>query len=109
MDAFHKKHVTSDRTALVGLNIDFNHLCEYASSLELEKGAGPSTSAKYFGGELRHDMGGNIAHVAIAAESGNPITNVKEAAANYMLKFILGKLFFILKKRHEITSSFFNF
>jgi len=90
LDAFHKKHVTAERSILVGLNMPFTHLLEYASSLELESGAGPSASAKYYGGDARQDVHGNLAYVAIAAESGNFVTNVKEAGANYLLKIILG-------------------
>jgi len=92
LEAFQKKHVTADRSMLIGLNIDFNHLLDYASSLNMESGAGPSlTDAKFFGGQdVRTDAGGSLAHVAIAADAGNPLANMKEAAANYVLKVILG-------------------
>ena len=73
--------------------MDFNELLDYASSLNLESGAGPSaTDAKFFGGsDVRTDAVGGLAHVAIAADAGNPLANVKEAAANYVLKVVLGK------------------
>lgn len=90
LEAFHKKHVTAERSILVGINMEFTHLLDYAKSLEFESGAGPSTSAKYFGGDARVDAVGPLAHVAIAAEAGNPVTNLKEAGANYILKTILG-------------------
>merc|ERR1712110_180371 len=92
LDAFHKKTVTADRSMLVGLNMDFGHLLDFAKSLELETGSGPSaTDAKFFGGgDIRTDQTGGIAHIAIAADAGNPISNLKEAAANYILKSILG-------------------
>jgi len=90
LEAFHKKHVTAERSICVGLNMDFTHLLEYANSLEFESGAGPSTSAKYHGGDARVEAGGNLTYIAIAAEAGNPITNMKEAGANYLLKIILG-------------------
>jgi len=90
--AFQKKHVTAERSMLVGLNMDFNELLDYASSLNLESGAGPSaTDAKFFGGnDVRTDAVGGLAHVAIAADAGNPLANIKEAAANYVLKVVLG-------------------
>jgi len=91
LEAFHKKHVTADRSILVGINMEFTHLLEYASSLELESGAGPSAGATtYFGGDARLDATGPLAHVAIAAEAGNVVTNMKEAGANFLLKIILG-------------------
>jgi len=90
LEAFHKKHVTAERSILVGLNMEFVHLLDYAKSLEFESGAGPATSAKYYGGDARLDATGPLAHIAIAAEAGNPITNLKEAGANYILKTILG-------------------
>merc|ERR1719376_1810460 len=91
LEAFHKKHVTADRSILVGINMDFIHLLEYASSLELESGAGPSGDATtYYGGDARVDASGPLAFVAIAAEAGNPVANPKEAGANYILKSILG-------------------
>lgn len=88
--AYHKKHVTAERSMLVGLNMDFNHLLDYATSLNLESGAGPSvTEAKFFGGnDVRTDAGGSLAHIAIAADAGN--ASPKEVAANYILKVILG-------------------
>jgi len=91
LEAFHKKHVTAERSILVGLNMNFTHLCQYASSLELESGAGPSTSAKYHGGDQRVEATGNLAYVAIAAEAGDPVKNMKEAGAAYLLKIILGE------------------
>jgi len=91
LEAFHKKHVTAERSILVGLNMNFTHLCEYASSLEFESGAGPSTSAKYYGGDARVEAGGNLAYVAIAAEAGCPVKNMKESGAAYLLKIILGE------------------
>jgi len=92
LEAFHKKTVTAERSMLVGLNMDFGHLLDFAKSLDFESGTGPSvTDAKFFGGgDIRTDQTGGIAHIAIAADAGNPITNLKEAAANYILKSILG-------------------
>jgi len=89
---YQKKHVTAERSMLVGLNMDFNMLVDYASSLNLESGTGPSlTEAKFIGGQdIRTDAGGSLAHIAIAADAGNPLANLKEAAANYVLKVILG-------------------
>jgi len=92
LDAFHKKTVTAERSMLVGLNMDFSHLLDYAKSLEFETGAGPLvTDAKFFGGnDIRTEQTGGLAHIAIAADAGNPVSNLKEAAANYILKNILG-------------------
>jgi len=90
--AFHKKHVTAERSILVGLNMDFNHLLDYATSLNLEGGAGPAmTDAKFVGGQdVRTDSLGGLAHIAIAADGGNPLASMNEATANYLLKIILG-------------------
>jgi len=92
LDAYHKKNVTAQRSMLVGLNMDFAHLLDFASSLNFESGSGPSaTDAKFFGGgDIRTDQTGGVAHIAIAADAGNPVSNLKEAAANYILKNILG-------------------
>jgi len=91
LEAFHQKHVTAGRTMLVGVNVNFATLVDYASALELEASAGPSAPASpYFGGDARCGKAGPLAWVAIAAESGNPMANLKEAAANYILKIILG-------------------
>jgi len=89
--AFHAKHVTGGRTMLVGINTEWASLLEYAKSLELEASAGPSAPVStYYGGEERCGKTGPLAWVAIAAESGNPMASLKEAAANYILKIILG-------------------
>ena len=93
--AFHKKHVTAERSILVGLNMDFNHLLDYATSLNLEGGAGPAmTDAKFVGGvDVRTDSLGGLAHIAIAADGGNPLASMNEATANYLLKIILGMFY----------------
>ena len=93
--AFHKKHVTAERSILVGLNMDFNHLLDYATSLNLEGGAGPAmTDAKFVGGQdVRTDSLGGLAHIAIAADGGNPLASMNEATANYLLKIILGMFY----------------
>ena len=51
---------------------------------------GPAAAApKYYGGELRHDCGGKLAYVAIAADCTG--TNIREMVAGDLLQKILGK------------------
>ena len=75
--------------------MDFNHLLDYATSLNLEGGAGPAmTDAKFVGGQdVRTDSLGGLAHIAIAADGGNPLASMNEATANYLLKIILGMFY----------------
>lgn len=90
LGAFHQKHFTADRACLVAVgDVDHNHLIKLAGLLDLGKGAGPGgPAAKYFGGEQRHDSGGKLAYVSLAADCTG--SSVKEILAGYLLQKILG-------------------
>jgi ubiquinol-cytochrome c reductase core subunit 2 len=89
VESFHAKHYTGNRAALVGVGIEHSHLLKYADILKLQKGGGPDSSSKYFGGELRHDCGGGQAVVIVAAETAG-LSNPREAVACKLLQHILG-------------------
>jgi len=90
MGSFHQKHFTADRACLVAVGgIEHNRLAKLGESLDLGKGAGPASGpSKYYGGELRHDCGGKLAYVALAADCTG--TSVKEMVAGDLLQKILG-------------------
>ena len=54
---------------MAGTGIDHSTVARLSNKLDLEKGHGPLTSNKYFGGEVREECGGNLATIAIAGES----------------------------------------
>lgn len=64
--------MTSDRAAVVGLGIGAQELAQYAQGCQLNPSTEDcSTPCKYHGGlEGRRERGGQLAYVAIAAESG---------------------------------------
>ena len=64
-----KSHFTTNRAAVVGVGVDHGELVCFAQNLPLDSGAGPAESAaKYYGGDVRIDTAGDLAHVAIAVE-----------------------------------------
>lgn len=64
-----KQNFTAPRSAVVGVGVTVEHLTQLAESLGLSNGAGCEDSAKYYGGEVRHDVPSPFVHVALAAES----------------------------------------
>jgi len=89
LGAYHQKVVTADRSCLFAVgDVPHGHLVKLGEILNLGKGAGPGSAAKYVGGEQRHDIAGNATYVAIAANCAG--TTVKEMIAGSVLAKILG-------------------
>jgi len=90
LGAFHQKLFTSDRSCLFAVgDVPHGHLVKLGEYLNLGKGAGPAAPAqKYIGGEHRHDLVGNTAYVAIAADCTG--ATIKEMVAANVLASILG-------------------
>jgi len=87
---FVTKTFTAGRAAVVGVGIPHTTLTKHADMLSLEAGPGPSSVAtKYSGGEVRQEVGGNLAYVAIAGEAAGAV-HVKDAVASHLLQRILG-------------------
>nr|CAD7454323.1 unnamed protein product [Timema tahoe] len=80
---------TTNRSAVAGVGVDHGELVAFAQTLDLESGAGPSTSGQYYGGEIRKEKYSDLAHVAVAAE-GASLANEKDALAFAILRYILG-------------------
>nr|CAD7193588.1 unnamed protein product [Timema douglasi] len=80
---------TTNRSAVAGVGVDHGELVAFAQNLELESGAGPSASGRYYGGEIRKEKHSDLAHVAVAAE-GASLANEKDALAFAILRYILG-------------------
>ena len=53
-----------------------------------------AAAAKYYGGEHRHDCGGKLAHVSLAADCTG--INAREIVAGDLLPRILGKEYGII-------------
>jgi ubiquinol-cytochrome c reductase core subunit 2 len=90
MQQFVTKNFTTEKTALVGINIPHALLAKYGELLHLETGAGSSALAsKFSGGEERRETGGGLAYIALAAAAPGA-TSVKEALAAMLLQRVLG-------------------
>jgi len=90
LNQFVAKHFTSGRAAILGVGISHQALTKYAELLKLEAGSGPSTVApKFNAAELRVDVPGGMAYVAVGAPTGGAV-NVAEAMSNMLLQKILG-------------------
>ncbi|KAF0305355.1 Cytochrome b-c1 complex subunit 2, mitochondrial [Amphibalanus amphitrite] len=76
------------RTAVCGTGIDHETLVEYAQGLQLPQGEGPAPAARYGGGELRTEIGGGVALVAVAAEGAG--RSSATAAQQAVLQAVLG-------------------
>lgn len=79
----------TNRAAVVGVGVDHQLLVGYAKNLALDSGVGNDVASKYFGGELRVDKVGNLAHVAVGTQ-GAGWANVKEALAFAVLQKVAG-------------------
>merc|ERR1719342_1543049 len=76
--------------ALLGSGISHATLVKYADLLHLESGAGPSgVASKYAGGEIREEIGGGMAYVALAANTAG-VVNVADCMAALLLQRVLG-------------------
>lgn len=80
---------STSRCAVVGVGIDQNVLSGFAQNLDLNSGAGKSSSSSYYGGDARKDTAGHMAHVAVAGQ-GAALTNQSEVLAFAVLKHALG-------------------
>jgi len=81
--------VLAGRVAVVGTGVMHEELVEYAQSLQLPTGEGAAPAARYGGGELRTELGGPVALVAVAAE-GAGTASPAEAVTQAVLQAILG-------------------
>jgi ubiquinol-cytochrome c reductase core subunit 2 len=79
----------ANRAAVVGVGVDHQLLVGYAKNLGLDSGAGNENASKYFGGDLRVDKAGDLAHVAIGTQ-GAGWANPKEALAFAVLQHVAG-------------------
>jgi len=87
---FVSKHFTAGRAALLGIGVSHSALTKYAGMLNLEAGVGPTTeAATYHGGELRTEVGGGLAFVALAANCAGAV-NVADCIASMLLQRVLG-------------------
>ncbi len=106
--AFHTKTHTPSRTVVVGHGLDHLAASRIGEALKLEKGhgrfsswekikqrikrpssPGPDAAHKFYGDEIRSEVGGPQAFVAIATET-SPAGNAKDAVTCMLLKNILG-------------------
>lgn len=78
----------TNRCAVVGVGVDNSTLLSLAEDLGIDSGAGVQSPAKYYGGEVRKDVGSSFAHVAIGAEAAG--LNSKDALAFAVLRYVLG-------------------
>lgn len=79
----------TNRAAVVGVGVDHQLLVGYAKNLGLDSGTGNVNASKYFGGDLRVDKAGDLAHVAIGTQ-GAGWANPKEALAFAVLQQVAG-------------------
>ena len=86
---FHENNYTTERSVLVGLDIDHDTLVALGEKLQLNKGVPGTKGSKYFGGDARRATGGSHTYMAVAAEAP-AWTNVKEAMAAMVLQEALG-------------------
>jgi len=90
LSQFVSKHFTSNRAALLGVGIPHSTLTKYAELMHLDSGSGPAGSAsKYCGGELRTEIGGGLAYVALAGSTAG-VVNVADCMASLLLQRVLG-------------------
>jgi len=90
LQQFVSQNFTSARSAMVGLGVGHEKMVKYSDLLNMESGAGPSTVvSKYCGGELRHETGGGLAYVALAANCAGAVS-VAECVAAMLLQRVLG-------------------
>lgn len=81
---------TTNRAAVVGVNIDHQVLAGFSQSFGIESGSGADVAAEFQGfGQIRSDKPGSMAHVAIGGQ-GAAITNQKEALAFAVLQYAAG-------------------
>ncbi|XP_044734928.1 cytochrome b-c1 complex subunit 2, mitochondrial [Chrysoperla carnea] len=83
------KTFTAPRAAVAGVGMDLNSLVAFANDLQIESSEGPAAASKYYGGELRKESGGQLAHVAIAGQ-GASLKDTKAALAAAVLQQALG-------------------
>ncbi|XP_077291251.1 ubiquinol-cytochrome c reductase core protein 2 [Arctopsyche grandis] len=75
------ENYTAGRCAVAGYGLPLDRVVAIAQTLSLPEGSGkPDTPSPYKSGEMRKEMGGDLAHVAIAVE-GASLANPKEALA----------------------------
>lgn len=86
---FVDKNLRADRAAVVGVGINHSLLVSYAKNLDLQSGSEPNAPAKYISGDVRIDITGNLASVAVATQ-GAPLTNQKEVLALAVLQLAAG-------------------
>ncbi|GAB0100242.1 cytochrome b-c1 complex subunit 2, mitochondrial [Sergentomyia squamirostris] len=82
---------TTNRAAVVGINVNHNTLVGFAQNLPIDSGAGTDTASTFIGGnEIRLDRGGRLAHVAVATQGVGWNTNPKECLALCVLQYAAG-------------------
>lgn len=86
---FVDKNLKADRAAVVGVGIDHMLLVSYAKNLDLEAGSEPNAPSKYTSGDVRVNVTGDVATVAVGTQ-GAPLTNQKEALALAVLQLAAG-------------------
>jgi len=87
---FTSKHFTAGRAALLGIGVGHSSLAKFGEHLALESGAGPAAQpTKYHGGEVRLEVGGGLAYVALAANCAGAVS-VGECVAAMLLQRVLG-------------------
>jgi len=87
---FTSKHFTAGRAALLGIGVGHSSLAKFGELVTLEAGAGPAAQpAKYHGGEVRQEVGGGLAYVALAANCAGAVS-VGECVAAMLLQRVLG-------------------
>lgn len=80
---------TDSRCSIVGVGIDQNTLSGFAQSLELNSGESKPDSVDYYGGDVRKDGAGSMAHVAVGGLGGS-LTNQKDTLAFAVLQQAMG-------------------
>lgn len=76
--------------AVIGVGVPHEQLVDYAQKLSLLSGSsGPSAASKVHGGDVRVELGGNTAHVALATAGGS-LSDLKNALVFALLQRVLG-------------------
>lgn len=89
---FAESRMVSGQACLVGINIGHDDMLEYVDKwLKMRSGSGKKASpSKYLGGEARHPIPSDCAHVAIAGE-GASLQDKKALATQAVLVAALGQ------------------
>lgn len=81
---------TSKNAAVIGVGVPHEQLVEYAQKLSLvSASSGSSAASKIHGGDVRVELGGNTAHVALATAGGS-LSDFKNALVFALLQRVLG-------------------